>query len=243
MQNHNGSPIGLNTETSINSKPQYKPLKIGNRTINVRNWKVRDRIKLKELLKEANSEKKQQEIILDVLVYNCIEGKVALNEDELEYLFAQLRVNSVGDDIRFKYTCPNEDCNEQVELGLKISNVYKPKFKKLSNITVSNINIELQEVQNIDYYNRKMKESTTPSLTDLILHIKSLNNEQKSENQILHIFEELDTKDMDTILDKWDSMRFTLDRVNNLKCPYCGREESFEFDEIPDILPQTWLRR
>ena len=232
----NGNPKGFNSDT-------YKSLKLGNRVINVRNWKVRDRIKLKDLLKDTPSEKRQQEIILDTLVYNCVEGKVALNEDELEYLFAQLRINSIGDEINFKYTCPNLDCNEQVEMKLRISEIYKPKFKKLGSITVGNISLELQEIQNIEYYNRKMKESTTPSLTDLVLHIKTLNSEQKSENQILHIFEELDTKDMDSILDKWDTMRFTLDRVNSLKCPYCGKEEEFEFDEIPDILPQTWLKR
>ena len=230
------NPKGYNSEA-------YKPLKLGNRTIGVRNWKVRDRIKLKDLLKDAPTEKRQQEIILDTLVYNCVEGKVALNEYELEYLFAQLRANSIGDEFPFEYTCPNLDCNEQVRMDLKISDVQKPEFKKLGTITVGNINLELQDVQNVEYYNRKMKESSTPSLTDLVLHIKTLNGEQKSENQILHIFEELDTKDMDSILDKWDAMRFTLNRVKVLKCPYCGKEEEFEFDEIPDILPKAWLKR
>lgn len=54
----NGNPKGFNSDT-------YKSLKLGNRVINVRNWKVRDRIKLKDLLKDAPSEKRQQEIILD----------------------------------------------------------------------------------------------------------------------------------------------------------------------------------
>lgn len=230
-------------QSDIKKAESYRPLKLGLRTVNVRNWKVRDRIKLKELLRDAQSEKKQQDIILDTLVYGCLESKAALNEDELEYLFASLRVNSIGDDVTFKYTCPNLDCNEQINAQLKITDIYKPEFKKLTNIEVGDIKLELCDVQNVEYYNRKIKETSTPSLTDLILHIKSVNGEAKSENQILHIFEELDTKDMDAILDKWDTMRFTLNREKTLKCPFCGKEETFEFDEIPDILPQAWLKR
>lgn len=221
----------------------FQPLKLGNRTISVRNWKVRDRLKLKESLKNTSNETKQQEITLDILVYGCLEKPVALNEDELEYLFTMLRVNSIGDEVKFKFTCPNTDCNAENEIKLKPSKIYKPSFKELKNIKVPGIDIELQEVRNVEYYNSKIKTSTSPSLTDLILHIKTINGEMKSEEMINRIFEELDTKVMDEILDKWDEMRFTISRENKLKCPVCNAEEEFYFDEIPNLIPEKWFRR
>lgn len=222
---------------------EYKPLKIGTRTLKVRNWKVRDRLKLKEYLSQNPNELKQQEFTLETLVYNCLETPAALNEDELEYLFTQLRINSIGDDVDFKFTCSNPDCNETVDVKLKVSKIYKPNFTELKDIRIGENVIELQEIKNVEYYNRKMKESKSPSFTDLVLHIKTLNGETLSEQAILKKFEDLDTKEMDEILDKWDSMRFTISRENELKCPHCGKTETFIFDEIPNLIPQKWFKR
>lgn len=221
----------------------FRPIKIGNRSIKARNWKVKDRLALKEAYKNTESEIKAQEKTLEILVYGCLEEPVALNENELEYLFTQLRVNSIGDDIDFRFTCSNENCNETSTIKLKVSKIYKPKFGELKNIKVGELDIELQDIKNPDYYNKRLKSSVSPSLDDLILHIKTINSQTMSEDKIIRIFDELDTKEMDEILDKWDSMRFTMNRENVIKCPVCGKEETFEFDEIPNLIPQNWLKR
>lgn len=221
----------------------FRPIKVGNRVIKARNWKVKDRLMLKEAFKNVESEIKAQEKTLDILVYNCLEEQVPLNENELEYLFAILRVNSIGDDVEFRWTCSNENCNQISKTSLKVSKIYKPKFGELKDIKVNDISIELQEVKNVEYYNKRIRSSSSPSLDDLILHIKTVNGQTMSEDKIQRVFDELDTKDMDAILDKWDEIRFTIDRSNKVKCEHCGKEEEFEFDEIPNMIPQNWLKR
>lgn len=221
----------------------WKAIRLGNRAIHIRKWKVKDRLKLKKFLQTTQDQTKQQEGTLNILVFGCIQEEIGLNKDELEYMFTQIRIHSIGDDAEFSYNCQNEECLKLNKAKMKVSTIYKPKFGKIEDIRTPNLYIQLQEIQNPKYYNKRMLADGYADITDLILHIKSINNEELNEAQILKLFEDLDTDEMDYILDLWDEMRFTLDRRNSLLCDYCTAENEFEFDEIPNLIPPIWFRR
>lgn len=235
------------TETEPSNAPskesEFKCFQLGRRIIEYRNWKVKDRLLLKKAFRTNDSDK-QAEATLQILVWNCLKEKVPLNKDELEYLFANIRASSIGPSVDFKYTCSNPECSKLNTECMRISNIWKPKFKtKLCDISVNNITIEVQEVQNANYYNKKMLENDYSSMWDLILHIKTINSQTLKEAEILELFENLDTKDADAILENWENQVFSIDRVNTLVCPKCGFNNEFEFDEIPELIPPIWFKR
>lgn len=219
-------------------KDPYQSLQLGRRVIRFRKWKVKDRITLKNSLQNADTEK-QGENTLKILVWNCLEGNVPLNQDELEYTFAKIREASIGDTIEFKYTCSNPECSKLNTEKMKISKIWRPKYSQLQSIG----DIELQEIQNPEYYNKKMKELNYSSLCDLILHIKSIDGKELSETELFDYFEDMDTIDADKILEQWENIAFSIDRKNTLLCPHCQNESDFEFDEIPNLIPPLWFKR
>lgn len=217
---------------------EYFTIPLGRRNVEIRKWKVKDRQTLKKSFNTSDADA-QVERTLKILVWNCINGKIALNKDELEYVFAQIRRHSIGDSTEFQYTCQNPECNKLATQKVNISEIWRPKYQELRNFG----DFELQEIQNIDYYNKKIKEYDYSSMIDFALHIKSYKGEQLSDEKYLKIFEDLTTSEMDEILDTWESMAFSLDRNNSMVCPHCGTENTFEFDEIPNLIPPIWFRR
>ena len=228
-------------QTEIDSP--YRTIQLGNRTISVRKWKVKDRIKLRNALLSETNDKKRQELIMRILVFGCIKDEIGLNSDELEYVFASIRELSIGNEIKFQYICTNPECSKNVESQLKISDILRPQYGVPGDIITDNVRIEYQDIQNHSYYNKKLKETNYSSAVDLILHIKTLNGSKMKESELFSYFEELDTDVMDKILDIWDNMRFSLDRTNTLVCPHCQTENIFEFDEIPNLIPPNWFKR
>lgn len=244
-ENENGANAAKSVEEELlDSKNEtWKAIRLGARPLHIRKWKVRDRLKLKKFAQSQQDAQKQQEGTLQILVFGCIQEQIGLNKDELEYMFAQLRTHSIGDETEFSYNCTNLECNKLNKAKMKVSQIYKPEFGKIDDIKTENLYIQLQDIQNPKYYNKKMLENQYDDLTDLVLHIKTINGKELKEREILAMFEELDTDEMDYIFDIWDSMRFTINRENTLICEHCGAENTFEFDEIPNLIPPIWFRR
>lgn len=222
---------------------EYNPLKIGNRTINVRNWKVKDRDNFKILLSKAITPKEQENALYQSLVFSVLETPIALNRDELEYLFILLRIKNLGEFTYYNHLCPK--CDKTSRIKLSIKDLISVSFGELSEINVNNIKLELQEIQNVKYYNDLMAKTEEPLKDDLILHIKALNeNESLGYDDIKKTFDDFDTTLMDEIFDLFEKMIFTIDsREYSVECPECKSSTNIIFDEIPDLLPNKWTKR
>ena len=86
----------------------YIDLNVGNKIVKIRKWKVKDRENFKkDLLKNKDSAEKVAKVTLDNLVYNCLDKEYALNPDEIQYVFNNIRINSISDEVEFKYICKN----------------------------------------------------------------------------------------------------------------------------------------
>ena len=211
-------------------------VQLGNRKINIRRWKVKDRKAIKALYKEEMSEEKTLRKLIQILVFGCIEEKIDLNPDEIKYALAKIREYSLNKKIKYKFSCP--ECQKLNEVELSCDEIFKPKFSDIKNIR----DIELQEVKNIDLFNQVLMESESPLLDNLMLRIKSINGEIYTYEKIKNYFDEMDTLELDEILDEFEKMIFTLDSEIEVACE-CGNKQIIEFDSIPDLIPLEWVLR
>lgn len=219
------------------------PLQIGNRTFKVRKWKVKDRDKFKELYKNTQTQNDVNNITYETLLMPSFEKEPALNMDEREYALAMLRKINIGEQTEYSYFCPS--CGKQTSAKLKIDDIFDVKSGKIENINVENINIELQDVVNPAYYNEKIQKTDSPLLVDFILHIKSINGDNtKGFDDLLNYFSEQDVDLVDKILDKFEEMTFRItNRIKTLTCTKCKQKTDFDFDRIPNLIPEKWLKR
>lgn len=222
---------------------EYNPIKLGNRSIKVRNWKVKDRELYKNKLKNISSTEDELKARYECFVTNILEKPTALNNDELEYLFLLLRIANLGDDLNYHWWCRN--CEKTTDSKIKLSKLFTTKSGKIQDIDVGDIKIELQDVQNVELYNNKLRTSDSPSTDDLIFHIKSINGDNtKGFQDIKNYFDELDINTMDKISEAFEKMIFKIEsREHTVTCTHCGANSTFNFDEIPDIIPPKWLKR
>ena len=119
-------------------------LKVGNKTINFRKWKVKDRLKLKNFIKEHPDD--TQAIAtetLNCLVFDCLDTKYPLNLDEITYVFANIRKHSISDEITFEYEC--EMCKTKNKEIIKIDDLYKVNFSDSKEININNLKITLND--------------------------------------------------------------------------------------------------
>ena len=104
---------------------EYNPIKLGNRSIKVRNWKVKDRELYKNKLKNVSSTEDELKARYECFVTNILEKPTALNNDELEYLFLLLRIANLGDDLNYHWWCRN--CEKTTDSKIKLSKLFTTK--------------------------------------------------------------------------------------------------------------------
>ena len=85
-------------------------------------------------------------------------------------------------------------------------------------------------------------ESESPLLDNLMLRIKTINGEVFNYEKIKSYFDEMDTLELDEILDEFEKMIFTLDSEIEVTCE-CGHTQKIDFDSIPDLIPIEWVLR
>ena len=211
-------------------------IKVGLKTVNVRKWKAKDRKAFKKL---AQTEDDLSNIIKQTLVYSCIEDKsVALTENEIQYLFVQLRKISIGDDFTFDYTC---DCEFNNSLKVKIDDVCKPVFKEYSPISVGNIIIELQDIKNKTFYEENKDEYD--DIKEMAFRVKSINGDNtKSFDEVVSYLEELEVNDFDSLYEQFQEINFNVNNIHSVKCSKCNLSTEFEFDEINNFFPDSWTK-
>lgn len=211
-------------------------IQLGNRKVNIRRWKVKDRKAIKSLYKEDLSEEKVLKKLVEILVIDCIEEKIDLNPDEIKYLLAKIREYSLNKKIKYKFSCPK--CSKMNEIELSCDEIFKPKFGEIKNIK----DIELQDVKNPKLFNQVLMESESPLLDNLMLRIKTISGEVFNYEKIKSYFDEMDTLELDEILDEFEKMIFTLDSEIDVTCE-CGHTQKIDFDSIPDLIPIEWVLR
>lgn len=228
-----------NTENTQNVKTESFPIEIqiGLKTLKVRKWKAKDRKNFKKL---SQKEKDISDVIKKTLVYSCLENKyIPLTEQEIEYLFIQLRKISISDEFDFTYTCDN--CEFKNTITLKIDDVSKPVFNSYTPIKSKNYEIVLQDIQNKDFYEKNKDEFD--DVKEIAFRIYSINGDNtKGFNEIIEIFNEMEINEFDYIYEEFQKMNFNIDNTHAVKCSNCNEYTFFEFDEIQNFFPESWTK-
>ena len=218
-----------------NTTQQYNiEIDLGHKIVNARKWKAKDRNNFKKLVK---NEQDVEGAIKDALVYACLDKEYALTEQELQYVFIELRKQSVSDEFEFEYGC--SDCEKINKKIIKIDQINKPVWKAFGEVKTENTTVVFQDIQNVKYYKKNQDDD---EINEMAFRVKSINNiETMKFAEIVNFFEEMDIQEFDDIVIEFYEMMFHIDNTIKLTCD-CTNEQEFEFDEIPDFFPKTWTR-
>jgi len=225
--------------TSV-SKDYKFVLKIGNKQIKFRKWKVKDK---KKYINSTNTE--DDISIKEAIVYDCIDDKnIVLSEDEFRYALINIRAESVKTALVYNFECSS--CENAYEFVTDVKDVVKPVFEKYKPIAVvssdTSYNIELGELCNRKFYEETMlKYKNEVDIADFVLHIQSFNGDVSlTFDEIINIINEMDIDAFDKIFQEWVKTKFKLNMVSTVMCPHCNHEEQYLFDEFPGFFPSNW---
>lgn len=223
---------------------KYYPIKLGDKTVQVRKWKGKDRNVFKKLLANTNTKPKE---ILNTMVIECLQDKdVALSPDMLEYLFIKVRELSISDNFDVKWKCANPECNEVNNINLNVNDVFSTSFEGYSEINVQDYKFEIKAPVNAKFYNKAIQDisqDTDVEIVEFALCVSAVNNEiDFTFDELVEFLEELDTETIDQIIYMFNKMKFKIDKIHELTCEKCKQKVKYEFDEIPDFFPQNWLK-
>lgn len=213
-------------------------IKLGNKELTIRKWKAKEK---KEFL---NTVRKSETLdsLQDVLVYNCIEEKVALNAEEFKYMMTQIRSYSLGDEIELEFYC--DSCKSKFLNTVKLSEIVKPVFSNTNEIKTKNYKIKMSTIKNVDYYKEVIKNNPTEEKDyDFYLRIDSINaDDSLSLEEIVDLFNEMDIDEFDSIFEQWEAIRFKIDDVTEISCKKCESTVKYSFDVIPGFFPPSWFK-
>ncbi len=212
-------------------------VKLGTKELTIRKWKAKEK---KEFLRTVrNSE--SLDSLQDVLVYNCIEEKVALNADEFKYMMTQIRSYSLGDEIELEFYC--EHCKSKFLNTIKLHEIIKPVFSENKEIKSKNYNISIGDIRNPEFYkNIILNNPSEEKDYDFYLRIESINSDDSMTlEEIIELFNEMDIDEFDSIFEQWEDIKFKIDDVAEIECKKCQHTVKYSFDEIPGFFPPAWF--
>lgn len=208
-------------------------IQLKDQVITARKWKGKDK---RNFMKEMQKQKPNEDKITKALVYDCIEEDVILSTDEFKYVLSMIRAESLGNEIKYNFYCT--ECDSTHERTYNITDIIRASYSDDSVISVGDININLGEIKNKEFYIEKIKEG---KIYDFLLRINDINGDKTLDlDDLINFLDELDIDILDEILKKYDDIRFKVDDVNEFVCD-CGHREKYHFDELPEFFPSEWF--
>lgn len=208
-------------------------LNLGDKKVTIRKWKGKDKKNFINSLKKANVDQSE---IMQALVYSCIEENVTLSQDEFKYVLSRIRAISLGEDISIEFYC--DACGNVHTKKFELKNIIRFSYKPLNEIVVGDLRIKLGPIRSRDVYLQKIEEDSN---YDLLLRIEEFNGDDAFTLEDLEKkFDDLDIDVLTEVMRQFNEARFKIDDVNVVKCQ-CGKEQAYQFDELPGFLPESWF--
>lgn len=209
-------------------------LQVGNKKINIRKWKGKD----KKAFIKALQEKDLNEIqVMNSLVYSCIEEDVILSIEEFKYVLSRIRAISLGEEIKIEFYC--QKCGEIHTHEFLLKDIVRFSYTDLKELNAHNVNIKIGEIRNKQFYIEKIAEDP---LYDLLLRVISFNGINTfTLDELMDKFDELDLDILSTIIEQYENAKFKVQDINNVICPNCKTKTEYEFDELPNFFPESWF--
>lgn len=212
-------------------------IKVRDKTVHYRKWKVRDR----NASQDAKTSAEQRKI----LVYNCIKEKnFTFDNDEYSFLLHTIRDASISKKIQYNLTC--EECGQRFSFETKINDVSTPVYKAWKPVKIGDHTIEFGDIANQEFYDKTIIEALENEkqsqyiFSDMILHIHSIDgNDALTMDKVIDFVNDLDLDNFDDLLIAYTDQKFHLDNIAEVICPHCQHKFKLLFDTFPDIIP--WI--
>lgn len=209
-------------------------LKVGNKVINCRKWKGKDK---KRFISAINKENVSETEVMESLVYDCIQEDVILDVEEFRYVLSRIRAYSLGENIHIDFYC--ENCGGLYEKDFKLKDIISYSYKGLSELKSGDTVIKLGEIKNKELYTKYIQED---DIYDLLLRVEQFNGDNAfTLETLVDKFDDLDIDVLADLLEQFEQSKFKVDDVNSVECTHCKKETNFKFDELPEFFPETWF--
>jgi rubredoxin len=209
-------------------------LDLGNKTINIRKWKGKDKKKFISSLQKKDIDEIE---VMQSLVYDCVEEDVVLSVDEFRYVLSRIRALTLGEEISIDFYCKNCGIIHKETFNLK--DAIRFNYKPRKTLEVNDVKIELGDIRNKEFYIKKIAED---EIYDLLLRIVSFNSDNTfTLDELVDKLDELDLDVLDEIMKQYNESKFSIDSINTVTCPECKTEVKYDFDELPGFFPESWF--
>ena len=223
-------------------------INLGNKEINCRKWKGKDR---KDFKKALEKEPLTNDTYRKYLVYSCIlETDVYLNDDELDYILIEIRRHTLGDKFNYTFLCHNEECGH-------INTITDETYDNILNITLgTNDSIIIGDYTfnmgqiNKAFYEKILAESKIDTIEEkafieLVLSIHSVEYDGEKYDafdykDMYNFLESLEADTFDKLYNQYTINKFNCIREKTYKCEKCGSTLTIEYDEIPEFF-NNWF--
>jgi hypothetical protein len=231
------------------SLPMYKyptytlEMPVTKKKIKYRPFLVRDEKNL--LLAQQSEEEINMLDTLKGVITNCIIDK-NVNIDELpifdiEYIFSQLRVKSVGENVELIFTCQNTECKEKTKLSFKIDpklvipEGHTNKLELFDDVGVvmkyANTSM-LKDIQQMDLSDPDAIVSLIAKSIDYIYDAESVHHAKDEKFEDLVKFVESLPRNATEKIKKFFETTPKLQQKVEFKCPKCEHANSYDVEGI-----------
>lgn len=203
---------------------------LGNKKVTIKPWKTNTKKEFLNLIKNKGENVTQEEI-MDVLLYPYIEeSDIFLNRYELEYVLVNIRNISIKANIEMTVSC--DICKTSFEISENVLEFtdyrkanYNGKWKDLSSKNSNKTITSLAE-----------KYGENESDIEMLLHLSEINSKKvESFEDVYNIFSEMTLDELENLYEEYDKVKPYLEMKITKKCPHCGSNNIFYFDEIPSF--------
>lgn len=226
-------------------------LTIRDQVINYRSWKLKDKSKYTSLI--ADVEKRKDSLtsadqsdftraFRQILVLDCIEQDIVLNNDEFQHIMVQIRSKSINHGIVLEMECSN--CSADYDHELDIIKVLVSTASNFKTLNAGKLSLEFKRPINQKMYNDLQSRASSEFealYIDFIQHIYTVNGDILTSEEKIELFNEQDVNDIEKIFAEWEPMRFKTNRLSSSQCTSCSHIEEFIVDDIPGFFPISWV--
>jgi len=225
----------------VNNDYNYK-CKINGKDVYFRPWKSKDEKNFLTLM-EAKEEITDDDF-KNILILPCLKDKdIYLSEADLQYLLIEIRKQSISDEFEMKFICKNEKCKSVNEIDVNFDDIvdYKPDNVKI--FKDENLIIHFGNIKNIQIFEEKIKDVNhiEKNFIEMIMRIEKIIINDKEYNtftydEVYNYINELEVKQYDKLIKYYNDNKSNMNIEGTFNCAFCGHENSFYFDEIPNFL-------
>ena len=214
--------------------------KIGDKEIKFRPWTAKEERNYLSLIEKEDEF--NDKTIFNTLIKPCIEEKdIVLSASEQKKLLIDIRIESIGETFKDEVKCNFCEEKEEKEINIKELTKYKPS--SFCDVEIGDLTFFMGPIENNKEKDvLKIKDGIIEYVfNDFLLHIRKIKIKDEiydnlTFKEIKSFADSLPTKIFDDLFNKYKDMVDDVELIYSWECPNCAKENTKEYDEIPNLL-------